>query len=89
MRDEIRMLPAVALRGITILPGMIAHFDISRETSIRAVERAMKDGDAIFLVTQKDSNKDNPELEDLHSMGVIAEIKQVVKLQNDIIRVMV
>ena len=83
------MLPAVALRGITILPGMIAHFDISRETSIRAVERAMKDGDAIFLVTQKDSNKDNPELEDLHSMGVIAEIKQVVKLQNDIIRVMV
>ena len=89
MRDEIRMLPAVALRGITILPGMIAHFDISRETSIRAVERAMKDGDAIFLVTQKDSNKDNLELEDLHSMGVIAEIKQVVKLQNDIIRVMV
>ena len=89
MRDEIRMLPAVALRGITILPGMIAHFDISRETSIRAVERAMKDGDAIFLVTQKDSNKDNPELEDLHFMGVIAEIKQVVKLQNDIIRVMV
>ena len=89
MRDEIRMLPAVALRGITILPGMIAHFDISRETSIRAVERAMKDGDAIFLVTQNDSNKDNPELEDLHSMGVIAEIKQVVKLQNDIIRVMV
>ena len=83
------MLPAVALRGITILPGMIAHFDISRETSIRAVERAMKDGDAIFLVTQKDSNKDNPELEDLHFMGVIAEIKQVVKLQNDIIRVMV
>lgn len=89
MRDEIRMLPAVALRGITILPGMIAHFDISRETSIKAVERAMKDADAIFLVTQKDTNKDNPGIEDLHSVGVIAEIKQVVKLQNDIIRVMV
>ena len=89
MRDEIRMLPAVALRGITILPGMIAHFDISREVSIKAVERAMKDGDSIFLVTQKDANKENPEIEDLQSIGVIAEIKQVVRLQNDIIRVMV
>ena len=89
MRDEIRMLPAVALRGITILPGMIAHFDISREVSIKAVERAMKDGDSIFLVTQKDTNKENPEIEDLQSIGVIAEIKQVVRLQNDIIRVMV
>lgn len=89
MREEIRMLPAVALRGITILPGMIAHFDISREVSIKAVERAMKDGDSIFLVTQKDTNKENPEIEDLQSIGVIAEIKQVVRLQNDIIRVMV
>ncbi len=89
MRDEIRMLPAVALRGITILPGMIAHFDISREVSIKAVERAMKDGDSIFLVTQKDTNKENPEIGDLQSIGVIAEIKQVVRLQNDIIRVMV
>ena len=89
MRDEIRMLPAVALRGITILPGMIAHFEISREVSIKAVERAMKDGDSIFLVTQKDTNKENPEIEDLQSIGVIAEIKQVVRLQNDIIRVMV
>ena len=89
MRDEIRMLPAVALRGITILPGMIAHFDISREVSIKAVERAMKDGDSIFLVTQKDTNKENPEIEDLQSIGVIAEIKQVVRLQNDIIRVLV
>ena len=89
MRDEIRMLPAVALRGITILPGMVAHFDISREVSIKAVERAMKDGDSIFLVTQKDTNKENPEIEDLQSIGVIAEIKQVVRLQNDIIRVMV
>ena len=69
MRDEIRMLPAVALRGITILPGMIAHFDISREVSIKAVERAMKDGDSIFLVTQKDTNKENPEIEDLQSIA--------------------
>ena len=89
MRDEIRMLPAVALRGITILPGMIAHFDISRERSIKAVERAMKDGESIFLVAQKSADKEQPQLEDLYSMGVIAEIKQVVKLQNDIMRVMV
>lgn len=86
---EILKIPAVALRGMVILPGMIAHFDISREVSIKAVERAMKDGDSIFLVTQKDTNKENPEIEDLQSIGVIAEIKQVVRLQNDIIRVMV
>lgn len=89
VKDEMKILPAVALRGITILPGMVAHFDISRDCSIKAVERAMKDGERIFLVTQKASDKEQPALEDLYSMGVIAEIKQVVKLQNDIMRVMV
>lgn len=82
-------MPAVALRGLTILPGMIAHFDISREKSIKAVENAMMDNQKIFLVTQKDVEQENPSVEDLYTVGIIAEIKQVIKLQNDIVRVLV
>lgn len=83
------ILPAVALRGMTILPGMIAHFDISREISIKAVEESMRDEQRIFLVTQRNVEQSNPGLEDLYNIGVIAEIKQVIKLQNDIVRILV
>ena len=89
MRDIVITMPAVALRGLTILPGMIAHFDISREKSIKAVEAAMMDDQKVFLVTQKNVDQENPVLEDLFSVGIIAEIKQVIKLQNDIVRVLV
>ena len=89
MRDLAVTMPAVALRGLTILPGMIAHFDISREKSLKAIESAMMADQKVFLVTQKDVEQDNPKLEDLFSVGIIAEIKQVIKLQNDIVRVLV
>ena len=89
MRDIVITIPAVALRGLTILPGMIAHFDISREKSIKAVEAAMMDNQKLFLVTQKDVDQENPTLEDLFSVGIIAEVKQVIKLQNDVVRVLV
>ena len=89
MKDIVITMPAVALRGLTILPGMIAHFDISREKSIKAVEAAMMDNQKIFLVTQKNIDQENPVLEDLFSVGIIAEIKQVIKLQNDVVRVLV
>lgn len=89
MKDIVITIPAVALRGLTILPGMIAHFDISREKSIKAVEAAMMDNQKVFLVTQKNVEQENPVLEDLFSVGIIAEIKQVIKLQNDIVRVLV
>ena len=89
MRDIVITIPAVALRGLTILPGMIAHFDISRDKSIKAVEAAMMDNQKLFLVTQKDVDQENPTLEDLFSVGIIAEIKQVIKLQNDVVRVLV
>lgn len=82
-------LPAVALRGMTILPGMIAHFDVSRKKSVKAVEEAMMGEQKIFLVTQRDVEQEEPEIGDLYKIGIIAEIKQVIKLQNDIIRILV
>ena len=81
-------MPAIALRGMTLLPGMVAHFDISRDKSIKAVEAAMNSDQKIYLVTQRDVEIDNPKLEDLFSVGIIAEIKQVVKLKNNIVRVL-
>ncbi len=81
-------MPAIALRGMTILPGMIAHFDISRDKSIKAVEASMNFDQQIYLVTQKDAETDNPRLEDLFEVGIVAEIKQVIKMQNNIVRVL-
>lgn len=82
-------MPAVALRGLTILPGMIAHFDISRERSLRAVEEAMEQDQKIYLVTQRNVDSENPTQEDLYQMGIVADIKQVVRLQNDVVRILV
>ena len=89
MMEENRNIPAVALRGMTILPGMVAHFDVSRSRSVRALEAAMMDDQMVFLVTQKNIERDDPELEDLYTVGIIAVIKQVIKLQNGVVRVLV
>lgn len=82
-------MPAVALRGLTILPGMIAHFDISRERSLRAVEEAMEQDQKIYLVTQRNVDSEDPTQEELYQMGIVADIKQVVRLQNDVVRILV
>lgn len=82
-------MPAVALRGLTILPGMIAHFDVSRERSLRAVEEAMEQDQKIYLVTQRNVDREDPTQEDLYRMGIVADIKQVVRLQNDVVRILV
>lgn len=82
-------MPAVALRGLTILPGMISHFDISRERSLRAVEEAMEQDQKIYLVTQRNVDSEDPTQEDLYQMGIVADIKQVVRLQNDVVRILV
>ena len=82
-------MPAVALRGLTILPGMIAHFDVSRERSLRAVEEAMEQNQKIYLVTQRNVDSEDPTQEDLYQMGIVADIKQVVRLQNDVVRILV
>ena len=79
MSSIIKQLPTVALRGLTILPGMVAHFDVSREKSIKAVEEAMMDEQEIFLLTQKN----------LYSIGGVAELKQVIKMPTDLVRVLV
>ena len=89
MSEEYRRIPAVALRGMTILPGMVAHFDVSRNKSIKAIENAMVEDQMVFLVTQKNINIEDPTVDDLYSVGVLAVIKQVIKLQNNVVRVLI
>lgn len=89
MRDISITIPAVALRGMTILPGMVAHFDVSRERSIKAVEEAMMGEQNIFLVTQRDVEDDDPQIDDLYHIGILAKIKQVIKMQHGIVRILV
>lgn len=87
--NEISM-PVVALRGLTILPEMVVHFDVSRECSINAVNAAMEEeGQKLFLTAQKDPEIDMPEAEDLHKIGCVAVIKQIIKLPKNILRVLV
>ena len=89
MKQSINILPALALRGTTVLPDMIVHFDVSREKSMKAIEAAMLHDEKIFLVTQKNPETENPGMADLYKIGTIAYIKQVVKLPHDLLRVLV
>ncbi len=89
MKEMIYGLPVVALRGTTVLPEMIVHFDVSRSRSVKAVEAAMLKEQKVFLVTQKDLEKENPGLLDLHKVGTVAYIKQIVKLPDNLLRVLV
>lgn len=89
MENQTKILPVVALRGITVLPDMIVHFDVTREKSIQAVEKAMQGEQTVFLVAQQNSEVDEPEIEDLYKIGVTANIKQVIKLPTKTVRVMV
>ena len=89
MNELIKNIPVVALRGMTILPSMIVHFDISREKSIKAVENAMLRDQKIVTVTQKSVDTQDPELQDLYKIGTLVAIKQVMKLPKNIFRVLV
>lgn len=82
-------IPAVALRGLCILPGMVIHFDLSRERSVRAVEQAMRAGQKLFVVTQRDERAEEPGLQELYPVGTITALKQMSRLPNGIVRVMV
>ena len=88
MEDLIQILPVVALRGMTVLPDMVIHFDVSRERSIKAIEQAMLRDQRIFLVTQKDPQTEEPGPEDLYRIGTIAAVKQVIKMPHSIVRVL-
>lgn len=89
MTQLIQILPAIALRGTTILPDMIVHFDVSRERSVKAIEAAMLHDQTIFLITQKNPEIETPGIGDLYKVGTVAYIKQVVKLPHNLLRVLV
>ena len=86
--DEL-ILPVIPLRGMAIFPDMVLHFDIGREKSINAMEKAMVKHQYVFLTAQKDENTDLPTADDFYQIGVIAKIKQMLKLPGDTIRVLV
>lgn len=88
-KDEYKRLPLLPLRGLSIFPYMVLHFDVGREKSIRALEEAMINDQLIFLVTQKDAHTDLPTTEDFHEVGTVSKIKQLLKLPGDTIRVLV
>ncbi|MCR5595735.1 MAG: endopeptidase La [Lachnospiraceae bacterium] len=87
-QDNVSYLPAVPLRGLTILPDMIIHFDLNRPKSIQAVEKAMMDESVLFVVAQRDSDKDEPEMDDLYEVGCIVTINQLLKMPGGVIRVL-
>jgi ATP-dependent Lon protease len=89
MNETKKVMPVIPLRGLTVLPQMVVHFDISRETSIKAVETAMESDQKIFLVTQKDPEEDRPGLQNVYGIGTVATIKNIAKMPKNIIRVMV
>lgn len=89
MSIERKRLPMVPLRGLTILPGMVVHFDVSREKSAAAIQEALSEGEYIFLVAQKEAQVEAPDMSDLYEVGCVAVVKQIVKMPRQMIRVSV
>ena len=89
MDNETRSLPMVALRGLTIMPEMIVHFDVSRERSIAAIQQAMVEEQEIFLVAQKSIETENPGQDEVYETGTVASVKQLIKLSKKVVRVLV
>lgn len=88
-KTEKRTLPLIPLRGLSIFPYMILHFDIGREKSIKALEEAMENDSLVFLTSQKDPTVDTPEIEDFNKVGTVSKVKQMIKLPGEAIRVLV
>ena len=89
LNKVINQVPTLALRGITVFPGALFHFDVGRQKSIRAMEYAMANGQRIFLVTQRDVAVDNPGQSDLYDLGTYCKVRQILKIPGDSIRVLV
>ena len=89
MEKETKSLPMVALRGMVIMPGMVVHFDVSREKSVAAIQEAMIEEQKIFLTAQKDIETEDPKQEDVYEVGTVGVIKQIIKLPKHIVRVLV
>ena len=82
-------LPAIALRGLVVFPNNVIHFEVGRQKSVAAIDWAMSNNSPIFLVAQKDSEAENPNLQQLHKYGVVAEIKQMLRVSEDLVKVLV
>ena len=89
MENTIKSLPMVALRGMTIMPEMVVHFDVSRERSVAAIQEAMAEEQKIFLTAQKSIDTEDPKMEDVYEIGTVGTIKQIIKLPKHIVRVLV
>ncbi len=87
--NQTSTMPALALRGLTIFPNMLLHFDVGREASIKALDEAMSSGAPIFLVAQRELTVENPRLEDLYTIGTVSNVRQILRLPGDNVRVMV
>ena len=89
LEQEEIIIPAVTLRGLTIFPDMIIHFDLSKEKSVLAIEAAMMGDQRLFVVTQKELQDEEPDLEQVYPIGTIVMVKQVTKLQGSMVRVLI
>lgn len=88
MSDEVQIMPVVTIKGLTMLPGMLIHFDIHKENSINAINLAMQEGRQVLVITQRDASVENPGADDLFSMGTISQVKQIIKMPGSLIRVL-
>ena len=89
MDNEIKSMPMVPLRGMTILPEMVVHFDVSRQRSIAAVQEAMSGDQKIFLTAQRSIDTENPDADDVYEIGTVGTVKQIIRLPKQIMRVLV
>lgn len=86
---DLLRLPAIALRGLVVFPNNVIHFEVGRKKSIAAIEWAMSNSNAVYLVAQNDMDVEDPALADLYSMGVVAEIKQILRVSDELVKVLV
>ena len=82
-------LPAIALRGLVVFPNNLLHFEVGRDKSIAAVEWAVRNKSEVFLIAQKDMKAEDPKAEEMYQYGVVAEIKQVMRVSDDLVRILV
>lgn len=89
MKKEINAIPVLPLRGITIFPEMVMHFDVGRTKSLKAIDEAMKQDETLLVVAQKDASIDDPKEEDLYTVGTVVHIKQMVRVAEGQVKVLV
>ena len=87
--EQVSTMPVIALRGLTVFPNVLIHFEVSRDASVKALEEAITAGSSVFLVGQKDISVEAPEQKDLYTVGTISNIRQILRMPGDNVRVMV